>query len=128
MKRTIIIIAISLILIALATYEMIVVKNINNQLLTSVYELYDITIENKDNISTILPKVDAIKYDWDKAEHPLSLMFNHKDLSTITDTLALYRAYVFNNDYDNSIAQISLLKEYAEKNDTIMGFNFQNVL
>ena len=86
------------------------------------------TIEHKDNLSIILPKVDSIKSDWDQVEPTLCLMFNHKDLSSITDTLAMYRAFVYNNDYDNAIAEISLLKEYAEKNDHVMGFNLQNLL
>ena len=95
--------------------------------MSNINELYDLTIENEDNTSSILSEVDTARDAWDDKEIYLSLIFNRKDLSAITDNLALYRAYVYNNDFDNSIAQISLLKEYAEKNDHVMGFNFQNI-
>lgn len=128
MKRIIIVCIISTLLIGLGTYEVVMVKKINKDLLENVNSLHHMTIEHKDNLSIILPKVDSIKSDWDQVEPTLCLMFNHKDLSSITDTLAMYRAFVYNNDYDNAIAEISLLKEYAEKNDHVMGFNLQNLL
>ena len=128
MRRILSVYIITAILITLATTEVIWVKNVNKTLLNDINMLNQLTIENKENLTTILPKVDNIKSAWDKKEPILCLMFNHKDLSAITDNLALYRAYVFNNDYDNAIAQISLLIEYAEKNDHVMGFNIQNLL
>lgn len=128
MKKIIIVSIITLLLITLGTFEVIMVKNINVKLLSNVNQLHTLTIENKDDLTHILEKVDSIKNDWDNVEPVLCLMFNHKDLSTITDTLSKYRAYVYNNDYDNAIAEISLLKEYAEKNDHVMGFNIQNLL
>ena len=128
MKKIVIVSIITLLLITLGTFEVIMVKNINVKLLSNVNQLHTLTIENKDDLTHILEKVDSIKNDWDNVEPVLCLMFNHKDLSTITDTLSKYRAYVYNNDYDNAIAEISLLKEYAEKNDHVMGFNIQNLL
>ena len=128
MKKIILVCIISIFLIGLGTFEVIMVKKINNDLLSNVNILHSMTIENKNNLTPLLHKVDIIKSDWDEVEPILCLMFNHKDLSTITDTLSKYRAYVYNNDYDNAIAEISLLKEYAEKNDHVMGFNLQNLL
>ena len=127
MKKIIIVCIITIFLIGLGTFEVIMVKKINNTLLNNVNTLHTLTIENQNDLTTLLYKVDHIKADWDNVEPLLCLMFNHKDLSTITDTLSKYRAYVYNNDYDNAIAEISLLKEYAEKNDHVMGFNFQNL-
>lgn len=128
MKRLIAIIIISVTLITLATYEVVAVKKINDNLLKDVYHLEKITEQNKDNIVNISQEITRIKDNWDNVEPTLCLMFNHKDLSTVTDTLALIQAYVFNNDYDNAYAQVHLIKEYAEKNDHVMGFNLQNLL
>ena len=55
-------------------------------------------------------------------------MFNHKDLSAITDSLTRLKSYIYNNDYDNAVAEVDLLNEYARKNRHIMGFNMQNLL
>lgn len=127
-KKSFYILIITISLITLATFEVIAVKKLNNNLVNKVYYLQQLTLENKDNIINISNEVTKIKDDWDKTEPLLCLMFNHKDLSTITDTLALVEAYVLNNDYDNTFAQIHLLIEYAEKNDHVMGFNIQNLL
>ena len=128
MKKIIIVIVITLLLITLGTFEVISVKNINVKLLSNVNELHTLTIENKEDLTIILEKVDNIKNDWVHVEPAQCIMFNHKDLSTSTDRFSKNRAYVYNNDYDNAIAEISLLKEYAEKNDHVMGFNMQNLL
>ncbi len=127
-KKSFCILIITLSLIGLATFEVIAVKRLNNNLLKDVYYLQEITIENKENIKNVSDEVSKIKTNWDDVEPLLCLMFNHKDLSTITDTLALIEAYVLNNDYDNAFAQVHLLIEYAEKNDHVMGFNIQNLL
>ena len=128
MRRLIAIITISISLIALATFEVVAVKKINTNLLKDVIYLEEITKQNQDNIVNISNEITQIKDNWDNIEPTLCLMFNHKDLSTVTDTLALIQAYVFNNDYDNAVAQVHLLKEYAEKNEHVMGFNLQNLL
>lgn len=127
-KKSFCILIITILLIALATFEVVAVKKLNTNLLKDVYYLQQITIENKENINNISKEIIEIKNNWDSAEPLLCLMFNHKDLSTITDTLALIEAYVLNNDYDNAFAQVHLLIEYAEKNDHVMGFNIQNLL
>lgn len=127
-KKSFCILLITISLIVLATFEVIAVKKLNTNLLKDVYHLQEITIENKENITNISKEITEIKNNWDNTEPLLCLMFNHKDLSTITDTLALIEAYVLNNDYDNAFAQVHLLIEYAEKNDHVMGFNIQNLL
>jgi hypothetical protein len=127
-KKSFCILIITILLIALATFEVVAVKKLNTNLLKDVYYLQQITIENKENINNISKEIIEIKNNWDSAEPLLCLMFNHKDLSAITDTLTRLCSYVENNDYDNAIAEVNLLKKYSEKNKHIMGFNLQNLL
>ncbi len=128
MKRLIAVLIITLSLFSLATYEVITVAKINDRLKADVKSLYQEFEEHEENISELTEWVSDIKGEWDKREEGLCLMFNHKDLSCITDTLTNLLTTVKNNDYDSAIIEVNLLKEYSEKNRHIMGFNFQNIL
>ena len=128
MKRIIIIVILFVSLIGLATYEVISVDNIITSLDTMVEKLQVDITDNKNNVSEISTSVKQVQTYWNNHEENLCLMFNHKDLSAITDTLTRLYSYVENNDYDNAIAEVNLLKKYSEKNRHIMGFNLQNLL
>ena len=127
-KRIITIATLFVILLFLALYELFAVNslidNLNQQSTNLQIEIYN----NKETVSNTLSLVNETKNYWQKKETVLTLMFNHKDLSTITDTLSRLYSYVENNDYDNAIAEVNLLKQYADKNKWIMWFNFQNIL
>ena len=127
-KRIITIATLFAILLFLAFYELFAVNslidNLNQQTTNLQIEIYN----NKETVSNTLSLVNETKNYWQKKETVLTLMFNHKDLSTITDTLSRLYSYVENNDYDNAIAEVNLLKQYSDKNKWIMGFNFQNIL
>ena len=126
--RLLAVIFITLSLFALATYEVVAISNINNQLETDVILLYEVFEDDPEHISSLTQTVAGLKEQWDSQEESLCLMFNHKDLSCITDTLTRLLASVKNNDYDNAIIEVNILKEYSKKNRHVMGFNLQNIL
>ncbi len=128
MKRTITIIAIAIILITFAIAELILVGNIVDYMEDSINNIAVKYSENKDDISVLSEEIKTIDDYWDKYESTLCLIFSHKDLSVTTDSLNKLMAYTKNNDYDNAIAEIELLKSMVEKNHHIMGFNIHNVL
>lgn len=128
MKKALIVIILSVLLLGLATYELIAVDKIISQLEIMTVQLQVEISENEDNVIDTSTSVDEVKSFWSKHEENLCLMFNHKDLSTITDTLSRLSSSVNNNDYDNAIIEVNLLKEYSEKNRHVMGFNLQNLL
>ena len=127
-KSIIIIVVLFVSLIGLATYEVVSVDNIITSLETMVETLQVDISENKNNVNEVTESVKKVQTYWNEHEENLCLMFNHKDLSAITDTLTRLFSYVENNDYDNAIAEVNLLKKYSEKNRHIMGFNLQNLL
>lgn len=127
-KRTIIAITLFLLLTSLATYEVIAVNNIITKLDSKTKELQIEIVNNKENVSNVSNNVFELKQFWDKHEHNLFLMFNHKDLSIITDSLTRLYTYVSYNNFDDAVTEVNVLKEYTEKNELIMGFNFQNIL
>lgn len=127
-KRIVSIIFLFLALITLATYEVVAVDKIISKLETQVTALSETVKNNKNDLSVAETEVTLVKKDWDSNEDSLCLMFNHKDLSVVTDSLTRLQSYIYNNDYDNAVAEVDLLNEYARKNRHIMGFNMQNLL
>lgn len=128
MKRIIAIVFLFLALITLATYEVVMVDKVIVKLENQVTSLSEMVKSNKEDLSVVETEISYIKKDWDSKEDNLCLMFNHKDLSAITDSLTKLKSYIYNNDYDNAVAEVDLLNEYARKNRHIMGFNMQNLL
>ena len=127
-KRTIWVIIIALILVGLGTLEVIAVKKLITKLDNNVAELIPLYEENENDITFLTERVDNLKKEWDSDESKLCLMFNHKDMSSITDSITKLRNYTESNNYDDAIVEVHVLKEYAEKNFHIMGFNIHNIL
>ena len=82
---------------------------------------------NKEDITIFYDELGDLKEFWEQQEDWLCFIFNHRDLSTITDSINRLIPYTKNNDYDNAICELSLLKEYSTKSYHIMGFNFHNI-
>ena len=127
MKRAITIIILTVILFGIGIFELISVNKIITTLDKNVDKLIPVYENNQNDITIAFETIQEMKNKWEKNEYNLSLMFNHKDLSMVNDCLCRLAAYTKNNDYDNAIAEVYLLKEYSEKNTSIMGYNFQNV-
>ena len=127
-KRAITVIIFTLILVGLGLAESIIVNKIVINLDNDVGALVTKYEANKDDVTSLLSDIDNIKQNWNKNENMLCLVFNHKDMSIITDSLSRLRTYTQNNDYDNGIVELKLLKVNTEKQPHIMGFNIHNIL
>lgn len=128
MKRAIVVIITVIILLAFGLTECLFVKNIVTNLDNSVGELLGKYEQNKDDVTNLIKDIDSIKENWDKHENTLCLIFNHKDMSVITDGLSRLKSYTINNDYENGIVELKLLKTNTEKQPHVMGFNIHNIL
>ncbi|MGN0961199.1 MAG: DUF4363 family protein [Christensenellales bacterium] len=127
-KRAIIVIMIFLTTITFAIVELVSVKKVLTTMEDTITDLkaqYEI---NQDDITQYYDKISDVKEYWAEQEDWLCFLFNHRDLSTITDSINRLQAYTQNNDFDNAIAELSILREYATKNCHIMGFNIHNIL
>lgn len=126
-KKAITFIAIFAVTITLGILELVSVRTT----LTSLEDIIaDFSIryeQNKDNITIFYDELGDLKEYWENQEDWLCYIFNHRDLSTITDSINRLIPYTKNNDYDNAISELSLLKEYSTKSYHIMGFNMHNI-
>jgi len=128
MKKVILVSIISVLLLSLSVYELICVDKLVNHLQNSVDAIYPQYFENSENITHLVDIVVGLDEYWEKYEDGLFLIFSHKDLSPISDSIKKLIAYTKNNDYDNAIAEVEMLKNLAENISRITGFNLQNVL
>lgn len=127
-KRMISMIIVATALIGLAITELVLVKNFINILENNVNQLVILFEDNKDDISVLTPQIEEIERHWDSQEQILCLMFNHKDMSMVTDSIIRVKEYCQQNNYADGIVELKILQQYAHKNHNIMGFNFNNIL
>ena len=127
MKKAIIVSLLTIFLFGLATYELIAVEKIISNLEVMTVELQTIITDNKENVVQTETDVKKVRDYWSKHEENLCLMFNHKDLSAVTDSLNKLKTYTYLNDYDDALTELYLLQNFAYKADHIMGFNIHNI-
>lgn len=128
MKKAITVIFIFATLIIFGFFEVFQVRST----LTSMEDIItDLNLQfekNEENITIFYDEIGDIKEFWEEKESWLCFLFNHRDLSVITDSINRLRAYTKNNDFDNALAEFAVLKEYSNKSYHIMGFNIHNIL
>lgn len=129
MKKLIFIIILSLVLLILATIEIIYVNDIINDLKLNVNKLntqYE-NIEDND-ITHIYDDVIKAESDWKNRINFLSFLFNNKDLQCISDTFIRLALSTKQNEINIALTELELLNEYITNSENSMAFNVQNVL
>ncbi len=128
MRRGIYILIITVFLLTLAIFEYVAVVNILNTMKESVSNIRQQYYENAANITVLKDDVTEIKDYWLDRESAICLMFNHKDLDDISNTLTKLVIYTENNDYYNASVEVGLLDEYMKHSDHKMSFSIHNIL
>lgn len=127
-KKGISVLAIFIITITFGIFE---ITNVHKTLITLEDLINDLYIKyelNHETINQYYTETGDVREYWDTSQKWLCFIFNHRDLGTITDSLNKLRAYTKNNDYDNAICELELLKEYSSNSYHILGFNIHNIL
>ncbi len=127
MKKGLVILVIVIATITFGILELYKVDKVLSTMEIAIMGLYKEYEENEEDIKKFSSKVGNIKEYWLEQEDWLGFIFNNRDLSTITDSINRLQAYTKNNDYDNAIAELSMLEQYSTENSHIMGFNFKNI-
>ena len=127
-KKALPVIIIAIILLALAIVDIVYVSNFIDDINNEVGALVTMYEENEDDITVIIPQLDKVQNKWKKNETILCFIYNHRDISLITDSLSKLSSYTRVNDYEDAYTEVRLLKEYTEKSPRIMNFNIHNVL
>lgn len=121
-------ITLTVLLLSLAIWEAVAVNGVISNLSDSIDLIIDDFENHKNDITVLSKDVSEIKSFWDDRECTLCLMFNHKDLSDVTDSLNKLKTYTDLNDYDDALTELYLLQNFSSKATHIMGFNIHNIL
>lgn len=121
-------ITLTVLLLSLAIWEAVAVNGVISNLSESIDLIIDDFENHKNDITVLSKDVSEIKSFWDDRECTLCLMFNHKDLSDVTDSLNKLKTYTDLNDYDDALTELYLLQNFSSKATHIMGFNIHNIL
>jgi len=126
-KKGILVLIIITSTIVFGSIELYKVNEVLTTMETAIIGLNKEYEENEDDITVFSNKIGNIKEYWIEKEDWLGFIFNNRDLNTITDSINRLQAYTKNNDYDNAIAELAILKQYSTENSHIMGFNLKNI-
>ena len=88
MKRFLIILSIICIISALGIYETISVQSVMNSMTKDLNIIHNKVIENEGDITHISSDINTVKDYWIAHEEFICILFNHKDLLPITESIS----------------------------------------
>ena len=127
MRKGLTILILFLVTIIAGTIEII---NVNKVIMTMEDIFIDLNHQyelHQDNITIFYDDICDAEEFWEENGNWLCHLFNHRDLSTITDSINRLQAFTKNNDYDNAICELSLLTQYYSNDNHVMGFSIHNI-
>ncbi len=128
MTRRIALIVILVFLVTLGTYEIIAVNMFLDHMEKAVDQLQTEITLHQDDLTVLVEYVNQEKAYWEKREKNLNLMFNHKDLKNVCDTMNRVQTYIAQNDYENALVEMNVLVETVHELRSVMCFNYDNIL
>ena len=128
MKRFLIILGIMCLITALGIYEMVSVQGVMKKLTNDINNIHTLVIENEGDITHLSSEINIVKDYWITHEEYICIMFNHKDLLPITESISRASANIENNNFDDTIIELNLLEEYAKNSSHVMSFHINNIL
>ena len=129
MKKIFWVIGISVFLLAVVIGEQIFVDETLNNLITKI-DYVHAKINATENLQNeeIVENLEEIDRFWTKKENILCLFINHNDLSQVGDTIKRVKNYAKNNNREEVLVELDVLKFYAESYRHVMEINIQNLL
>ena len=128
-KKIIIFIFLSIILIGVSIGEQLFIDNTINTMLKHIDSFETTIIENENNLNSqnVLAKFYKIENYWENRESTMAFFVDHKNISNIGQGLVRLIAALEENDYTLSKTEIYLLREVAFVFKKMSTFNVHNV-
>ena len=128
MKKIISVLVISALLLTAVVLEQVFVQNTLNTLLVKI-ETFDTEISKVADINTkaLVDISTELDQYWTEKEKVLCLSINHNDLNKVGEQIKKIVVYVNQNNKDDCIYELEILKFYAKSYKHVMEINPQNV-
>ena len=129
MKKIVWVLIITVLLLAIVIGEQIFVDNTLNTLIEKI-ETVNTKIDLTENVEgeEITQSLQEIDDFWTEKENVLCLFINHNDLSKVGETIKRVKNYAQNNNKEETLIELDVLKFYAESYKHVMEINPQNLL
>lgn len=125
-KKSIYIIIFAVILIGVATFEILYTQNVIDTVKASTSKMEEL-FDKGDYESINIEAVELEKY-WMDHEHVLSLIYNHNDIKNVVLEINQIKSYCEKLNEEEIIAHINLLKINIELVTHTIQFNLENVI
>ena len=129
MKKIISVLVISAMLLTAVILEQVFVQNTLDTLLAKI-ETFDAEIQKVSDINsqTLLSLGKDLDEYWTEKEKILCLSINHNDLNKVGEQIKKIVVYVDQNNKDDCIYELEILKFYAKSYKHVMEITPQNLL
>ena len=115
MKKTISVLAVTIILIAMIVWAQVVAENTLLDTTKKIDALYQsISLTENINNDQIVNQANELDKFWEKKERLLSLIMNHNDLNRIGEQIKKVVVYINQNDKKNCEYEIVTLQFYMQ--------------
>lgn len=125
-KKSIYIIIFVLILIGVATFEILYTKNVIDTVKASTDKMEEL-FNQEDYESIHIEAIELEKY-WMDHEHVLCLIYNHNDIKNVVLEINQIKSYCEKLNEEEIIAHINLLNINIELVTHTIQFNLENVI
>ena len=128
MKRIIAVIAIALVILGLAIWEILYINDTIKTMNVKCEEIYTEISTRTVVTDKLSEQVDNIEKYWLKREKKLCLVVSHKDMANIGDYIGYLKASVINDNLEDCQTYALLLRENMDYLGHMISFNFENIL
>ena len=128
MKRIIAVIAIALVILGLAIWEILYINDTIKTMNVKCEEIYTEISTRTVVTDKLSEQVDNIEKYWLKREKKLCLVVSHKDMANIGDYIGYLKASVINDNLEDCQTYALLPRENMDYLGHMISFNFENIL
>jgi len=128
-KKIVSVIVVFVLLVATVVLEQVFIDRTLSSLNEKI-DFLDKTIDATEAINTTEIKniIDDLDSFWTEKEKVLCISINHNDLNRVGEQIKKIKVYIEQNNKDDCVYEIKVLKFYAESYDHTLELNPQNVL
>ena len=129
MKKTISVLAVTIILIAMIVWAQVVAENTLKDTAKKIDALSE-NISLTENIATnqIVNQANELDKFWEQKERILSLIINHNDLNRIGEQIKKIVVYINQNDKKNCEYELVTLQFYMQSYQSVIDINPEHLL
>lgn len=128
MKRLIVVIVATLIIVGLAVGESLISSTFLNEIIDITKEISLTSNEENFFYNENFEKIENLEERWEHHEKWLNMMTNLKNLEEIGEQITLLKASIATKNFNDFTNSLYLISYHASEYKTMFGIKFQNII